>query len=326
MTKILFIIKHTIDIIFISIKDGFNFIRYTEVLPKKNDRIERLQFQLTVGVHSLEKGLSFKKKKKGFGEVKAIKQLSTLLSYINQGYPTDNYAVLETIAIIEAYIRYKKSVGEFIPEIESLFQKCKDLLNDTQKNYCQAGVDTVVKGELLCTDPIACADLLKKTRSIRNFDKTKKVSEEEILSAISLSRTAPTACNRQPIKVYYSMDDEKNKAVSRIVPGNTGFEDEIPNFLIITSAKNYFGVFEYNQWHVNGGIFLGYLRLALHIVNLGSCIFQWGLRADEKSLRQLCHIPKSEAIVAIVGIGHYAEQSFCIKAQRKSVEEYISKY
>ena len=120
------------------------------------------------------------------------------------------------------------------------------------------------------------------------------------------------------------MDDEKNKAVSRIVPGNTGFEDEIPNFLIITSAKNYFGVFEYNQWYVNGGIFLGYLRLALHIVNLGSCIFQWGLRADEKSLRQLCHIPKSEAIVAIVGIGHYAEQSFCIKAQRKSVEEYIS--
>lgn len=113
MTRILFIIKHTIDIIFISIKDGFNFIRYTEVLPKKNDRIERLQFQLTVGVHSLEKGLSFKKKKKGFGEAKAIKQLNTLLNYINQGYPTDNYAVLETIAIIEAYIRYKKSVGEF---------------------------------------------------------------------------------------------------------------------------------------------------------------------------------------------------------------------
>ncbi len=326
MKRILLIIKHAIDIIFISIKDGFNFIHYTEVLPKKDDKIERLQFQLTVGIHSLEKGLSFKKKKKGFGVAKAIKQLNTLLKYIHQGYPTDNYAVLETIAIIEAYIAYKKSVGESIPEVESLLQKCKNLLGDLSGNYCQAGVDSVAKEELLCADPIACTNLLKKTRSIRNFDKAKKVSEEEILSAISLSRTAPTACNRQPVKVYYSMDIEKNKTVSKIVPGNTGFDEEIPNFLIVTSAKNYFGLFEYNQWYVNGGIFLAYLRLALHTLNIGSCIFQWGLRADEKGLRKLCNIPKSEAIVAIVGIGHYADQSLCIKAQRKSVEEYISKY
>ena len=122
------------------------------------------------------------------------------------------------------------------------------------------------------------------------------------------------------------MEQDKNKIISKIIPGNTGFENEIQNFLVVTSTKNYFSLHEYNQWYVNGGIFLGYLRLALHILNLGSCIFQWALYADEKQLRKLCSIPHNEAIIAIIGIGHYANESYCIKAQRKSTEEYISKF
>ncbi len=82
MRKYLLILKHLIDIIRISIKDGFEFIKFTELLYTKEDKINRLQFELTVGVHSLEKGLSYRNKKKGFGEAKAIKQLSTLLNYI----------------------------------------------------------------------------------------------------------------------------------------------------------------------------------------------------------------------------------------------------
>lgn len=326
MLKVLLIIKHVVNIIFISIKDGINFINYTEVLPTQKDKIERIQFQLTVGVHSLEKGLSFKNKKKGFGETKAINQLNTLLRYLRKGYPTDNYAVLETLAIIEAYICYKKSVNEPIPEIEHLFDECKTLVGSHSPNYCSAGTKVLSKSELLCTDSTSYINFINKTRSIRNFDNTTEVSEEDILSAISISRMAPSACNRQPIKVYYTMDPNKNKAISKIVPGNKGFENEIPNFLIITAAKNYFGLFEYNQWFVNGGIFLSYLRLALHTVNLGSCIFQWALYADEKGLRNLCNIPKNEAIIAIVGVGHYADKSYCIKAQRKSTDEYISKF
>ena len=141
-----------------------------------------------------------------------------------------------------------------------------------------------------------------------------------------MSKLATSPCNRQPVKLYYSMDHDKNKIISKIIPGNIGFENEIRNFLIVTSSKNYFSLQEYNQWYVNGGIFLGYLRLALHILNLGSCIFQWALYADEKQLRAICTIPQSEVIIAIIGIGHYANESYCIKAQRKSTEEYISKF
>lgn len=318
--------KHLIDIVCISFKDGLNFIKQTELLRSRNDEINRIQFELTVGVHSLEKGLSYKNKKKGFGESKAIQQLNSLLHYLKKGYPCNNYAVFETIAIIKAYLAYKNSVGEANNEIEQLFQQSLTYLDDDVKNYCLAGVDIIKKEKLVCQNQGDIRSLFLNTRSIRNYDKSIPITEDEIRSAISLSRMAPSACNRQPVKVYYTMDVDKNKQISKIVPGNRGFEDEIPQFLVVTAAKNFFGLFEYNQWFVNGGIFLAYLRLALHTVNLGSCIFQWAIRSDEKALRKLCNIPQNEAIVAVVGIGHYAEESYCIKAQRKSVDEYISKF
>ncbi len=234
--------------------------------------------------------------------------------------------MFETIAIVKAYLTYKQSVGETNCIIEQLYQQCLHYIANISNNYCVAGVDNIKKEVLTCQNKEAIQSLFENTRSIRNYDKSIAVTEDEIKSAISLSRMAPSACNRQPVKVYYTMDPIKNVGISKLIPGNRGFENEIPNFLVVTSAKNFFGLFEYNQWFVNGGIFLGYLRLALQTVNLGSCIFQWSLRSDEKSLRTLCGIPENEAIVAIVGIGHYANESYCIKAQRKSVDEYISKF
>ena len=329
MLRFLLIIKHFANVIFLSIKDGANYIVYTEVLPSKLNKVERLQFQLTVGIHSLEKGLSYINKKKNFGEVKATKQLKTLQNYLRKGYPSNVYAVLETIAIMKTYIEYKNNVGESVPEIEALYDDCEKMINNSSPaiiNYCSAGVDILSKKDLVCLDAKTCISFMEQTRSVRNFDNTQNVKEDEIISAISIARLAPSACNRQPIKIYYSMDVEKNITISRIVPGNKGFENQIPNYLVVTASKNYFGLFEYNQWYVNGGVFLSYLRLALHSVNLGHCIFQWATSANEKDLRSLCKIPKNEAIIAIVGIGHYAEKTYCIKAQRKSVIEYISKF
>ena len=325
MKKILLFIKHIINIVSFSIRDGVEFVKITE-MGGVNDKITRRQFELTVGIHSLEKGLSYKTKKKRFGESKVVKQLRTLLDYLRNGYPQKCYAVLETIAVVKEYLRYKDSIGENNAEIKALFGECKSLLHDVSDNYCSAGVEVVKKDTFMIKDQETIGTLFKNTRSIRNFNKAEKVTEQEILSAIEFAKTAPSACNRQPSKVYYTMDENKNKEISKLVPGNRGFEDEIPNFLVVTSAKNYFGLFEYNQWYVNGGIFLGYLRLALRAVGLGHCIFQWSLQADEKALRNLCNIPQGEAIIAIVGIGHYADVSSCIKAQRKSTSEYIYKF
>ena len=180
MKKYLLILKHIIDIISISVKDGFEFVKFTELLHIKEDEINRIQFELTVGVHSLEKGLSFRNKKKGFGEAKAIKQLTTLLNYLKKGYPHNNYAVLETIAIIKAYLTYKQSVGETNSKIEQLYQQCLHYIANISDNYCDAGVDVIKKEVLICQNKEAIQSLFKNTRSIRNYDKSIAVTEDEI--------------------------------------------------------------------------------------------------------------------------------------------------
>lgn len=63
MKRYLLAIKHIIIIIYVSIKDGISFIILTELPRCTVDKIKRLQFELTVGVHSLEKGLSYQQKK-----------------------------------------------------------------------------------------------------------------------------------------------------------------------------------------------------------------------------------------------------------------------
>ncbi len=56
-------------------------------------------------------------------------------------------------------------------------------------------------------------ELVKKTRSYRNFDASAAVSKETLLSLIELCRYTPSSANTQSIKFAYSCDKEKNAAL-----------------------------------------------------------------------------------------------------------------
>ena len=83
-----------------------------------------------------------------------------LLDYLRNGYPKC-YAVLETMAVVEEYLRYKDSIGENNAEIKALFDECKSLLHDVSDNYCSAGVDSVKKETFMIKDQEAIGTLFK---------------------------------------------------------------------------------------------------------------------------------------------------------------------
>ena len=325
MMSFLISLKHFLQVFKFSFAESLRFIIDTEGYSGKEASEERKRFELTVSVHSLEKGLSFKNKKKGFGEEKAKRLVMMLERYIQNGYDTDDYSVYETVAILKAYLTYKESAKESIPDLESRLDWCVSKI-DISKNYCKAGFIELNINAILWKDPHIIENFFHSTHSIRNYDKLHSVEENTIKEIIRLARSAPSACNRQSVHVYYTMERKKNELISDIVPGNNGFNNEIGNFLIVTSSKTFFGLGEYNQWYVDGGIFLAYLRLSIHALGLGSCTFQWTRTADERRLRQLCQIPLRESIIAIVGVGYLSNISYCIHSQRKAVDEYISKF
>lgn len=58
-------------------------------------------------------------------------------------------------------------------------------------------------------------ELVKKTRSYRNFDRSVPVSEQDVVSLIGLCRYTPSTANRQPLKFAYAVGD---KACGKLFP------------------------------------------------------------------------------------------------------------
>ena len=130
----------------------------------KHDTIERKQFELIVSIHSIEKGLSFKDKRKGFGEEKATKIIAMLKDYIDNDYPTDCFAVYETIAVLESYFLKKREQGESLPVLEDILSLCKSKI--VGDNYCVGGT-TLLRFEDFKSDDIQSINHLFSTaRSI----------------------------------------------------------------------------------------------------------------------------------------------------------------
>ena len=55
---------------------------------------------------------------------------------------------------------------------------------------------------------MALRDLVLSNRSTRAYDRSRKVTREEIVSLIDLARLSPSANNRQPLRYYIACDDE----------------------------------------------------------------------------------------------------------------------
>mgnify|MGYP000121755382 FL=1 len=144
------------------------------------------------------------------------------------------------------------------------------------------------------------------------------------MRVIKTASYAPSACNRQPVKVYTSLDADKNNTISKYVPGNKGFENDVPYYMIVTSNREYFGDSEFCQWFVNGGIALAYITLSMFSEGIGSCIFQWPSNyPGERELKKLSGISEAESICGIIGYGKLPEKVKVIGACRKPVDDYL---
>lgn len=270
--------------------------------------------------HALEKGMGISNVKEGYGKEKATKLLEKMIE-LQANYP-DSYVYAESYAIIRAYIDYQKSQNTNVSHIEKTLSYFNFPLM-----YCDAGVKYIKKNELLKGTVCNFKDLVTSKHSMRKSSDL-PITEKEMKDAISLTCTAPSACNRQPCKIYYSLETDKNISMSKLVPGNKLFYEDIKYYCLVTADKSLFGGSESYQWYLNSGIFISYFTLALHSLGIGSCIFQWpDYYEKEKEMRQLIgEISNEESIVAVIGYGHYPNELKCISAQRKPIEEIAKKF
>ena len=138
--------------------------------------------------------------------------------------------------------------------------------------------------------------LIENRRSIRAFDASYKVSEDEMKELVYAAIQAPSWKNSQTARYYAVLSDAKGAAlvVTTFVANRSGFERD-------GNPTNECG----NGW--------GYYDLGLHNENfclrakdMGLDTLIMGIR-DADKLRALLSIPETETVVAVIAVGKAAQ-------------------
>ena len=280
-------------------------------------------FQL-FSAHSLEKGMGLRQTKKGYGKDKARKVLMHMRHWKDSGYALDNFAFLETTAVIEAYIRYQVDNDEDVEGIIKLWNDIgggHTLSSQQEFTSYRAGYEMLTNEKLRPQGDFNFDAFVRSRHSIRDF-KDQLVDRELTKKAVEMANHAPSACNRQPVRVYCTSSMDDAVYIDSLITGTTGFKNTIRNFAVVTSDRSYFAGIEEFQWYVNGGIYLSFLIMAFHSMGIGSIVMQWfAFYKTQKELKEYMGIGKTEAIVAVVGFGYPSDEVKCICAQRRKAED-----
>ena len=146
--------------------------------------------------------------------------------------------------------------------------------------------------------------------------------EEVMRECIDIAKYAPSACNRQMVKVYDVRSEKASDYIVRFAQGKSAFVLDTVSFLLITFDMNafYFSG-ERNQGWFNAGLFAMNLINAMHSKGIGSCFIQFGnTNSEEKKIKADLGIPGSERIAIILAYGYYTDETKVPDSTRKETD------
>lgn len=299
-------------------RDCQNYINWHYKNPE-NKTQNAMEAKILRQTHILEKGMSLSNPRAGFGKDKINELFKFIDEYISMGYDTNSAALKNAVNVLFAYIEFQKNLNF---ENEELNQKINSYGKYFDKDM-SAGIIHLKKEDVLKDAKSDFERFFNSRHSVRQFD-SKPVDTEIIKKAVKLAMKAPSACNRQSAKVYLFKNKDDNKYLSEYVAGNTGFADEVQNYLVITAdVSAFYDAFERNQIYVDGTLLAMSLVEALHYYGIGSCMLQNGeiCQKDKEIRNRLKVFPDNEKIILFIAVGYYKDEFNVAVSQRKNVED-----
>jgi len=172
--------------------------------------------------------------------------------------------------------------------------------------------------------------LTEERRSVRSYDASKKVSEEQIAEIIKAAQLAPTWKNFQPGRYYAVLSDEAVARVSEaglppfnqkncsgaaliittFVKDRSGFSKGVPD----NELGNMWGAYDL-------GLQNAYMVLKATDIGLDTLIM--GIR-DGEALRKELSIPDTEEVVSVIAVGYGNGQK--VLHPRKELDEILKMF
>ena len=278
-----------------------------------------LEAKIILHYHVLEKGITMPNRHLPFG-LKMAKELALLIEKFETIYGSTNQ-VGHAVAVLKEYydIHYKANAtkNEDFDYIKKFVSKCS--------------VDASKQLHYERTKYYACKDrpfpeFARWRHTIRNYG-PKSLDDAKIRDAVELAITAPSACNRQHIRVHCIASRPVCERILELQGGNRGFGNLSDKILIITAdlRSEIAGIRERYDPYVNGGIFIMNLCYALSYYEVAYCILTCSLElGKEVEIRNLASIPENEVVVSMLCCGEPPDKFDVASSPRRNVEEVLS--
>lgn len=303
------------------IPDVIRYHKYANFGFNYDGEQEKLLAVIIKYYHIIEKGLSMPDTRFGFGIVVIDNIIDLCQRYIKKGYNQKSNEFIHAIEVLNEYVIFHQ-INKF--SIDSrIFIRIKDLREQTkiQDSSCQ----NIVSNTKFFNNSESSFEMFAFSRhSCRNY--TDKIIDKDIIShCVKIAQSSPSACNRQPNKVYSITNKEIIDKILAIQSGNRGFGHLSNNLLVLTSDIR---VFARSQEifgpHFNSGMFAMSLMYALHFYKIGSCALNWNTsNKNDKKLRKILNIPDFEYITLIISCGYPPTEFKYAMSPRKKTSEII---
>jgi len=310
------------------LKMYFNFLRESFVFLvltlKYNASVQtdkdiiKMQYTLLRENHTIEKGMSMRNPRKGFGQQKVINLILRLDKYVDLYLTQDADFLNYPLSTIKNYIQYTKESGVDIPQIEKSYHNLLDKAGIYDvRDHAGIYIDTKTHIQSECDRDFK--SLLYSRHSIRYFSK-EQPDINIIQEALKLAQQTPSACNRQGWKTHVFMGEDSINLI-KWQGGCKGFEDEIHCSILVTANLKAFLSYELYQAYVDGGLYAMTLIYSLHSFGLGTIPLSTGFLSPKiKGLRHF-NIPENEVPILIVGIGVMTDNIKVAVSERKYIDK-----
>lgn len=210
--------------------DYRRFARYSGALGSDISVASRLA-RVTKSYHSIEKGLSLRNPRPGFGRGYPAEPIGNLLREVplleaqgHSGAETD-----AARAAVSAYVQWHDDNGHVVD----------DSVRSFARSHRSGGTLSVERDALLTAAKADFRSLALSRHSIRHFTGA-PVSIDAIRAAVSIALHSPRVCNRESRRVRVALSDRTRERMLGLQNGNGGFGHLAGAVLIITSDVRQF--------------------------------------------------------------------------------------
>lgn len=300
-------------------EDKKRFKKYSASV-NSNYSYENIRSQIMYFSHQIEKGLSRKNFRYGFG-LNAITNLVTALEKMKKftNWEKDSFYI-NGISSLKAYSEKHKLIDGKVPNFEKIPKKLLSEIENSDVDI--SGVIEVTSQSKENNSSLNFKELAKNRISIRVFKSDKHINMADLKEVVEICIKTPSVCNRQASRVKIIEDTDKISKILALQGGFGGYELPDKLLLVTSDLSVFLRSQERNQAFVDGGLFCMSLLYALEYKGIGACPLSVNIAQKKTNeVRKILDIPESETLIMFVACGVMNDKVTSPKSYRRPLNE-----